>query len=425
MKDKRLATIFGIVFVDLLGFSIVLPLIPFYAKDYGANDFVAGLLVASYALAQLIGAPLLGRMSDRYGRRPVLLISIAGTILGFVLLGVAGGLFMLFVSRIVDGLTGGNISVAQAYIVDITDQKSRAQALGIIGAAFGLGFIIGPVLGGVLSNVGEGITAGGLTWQYALPAFAAAGLATINWIAVYLFLPESLSAERREELAKNPRAEFTLRNLAAAFQRPRVGPLLHTRFWFGLAFAMFQTVFALYAASRLGLAADQTAFILAYVGVLVVLVQGVLVGRLAARFPENRLVFWCSAIMSASLLAWAATPSVPVLLIVLIPLAFAGGTLNTVINSLLSKSVYPEEVGGTLGISASVESATRVLAPVMGGALLNFVGPWAPGVAGALLMAWLTTFVWRRLVVNPDPPLPPRGVPAPEAMPAAVPVEAH
>ena len=174
MRNNRLAIIFVIVFVDLLGFSLILPLLPYYAQTFGADAFVTGLLVASYAVAQLIGAPLLGRLSDRVGRRPVLFISIFGTFVGFLLLGFAGALWMLFVSRVVDGLTGGNLSVAQAYISDVTDQKNRAKALGLIGAAFGLGFIIGPAVGGALSVYG-----------YAVPAFAAAALSAINLIAVF------------------------------------------------------------------------------------------------------------------------------------------------------------------------------------------------------------------------------------------------
>ena len=151
MNNNRLLIIFVIVFVDLLGFSLILPLLPYYAATFGADAFVTGLLVASYAVAQFIGAPILGRLSDRFGRRPILLVSILGTFIGFLLLGVAGALWMLFVSRVIDGLTGGNISVAQAYITDVTNQKNRAKGLGMIGAAFGLGFIIGPAVGGALS----------------------------------------------------------------------------------------------------------------------------------------------------------------------------------------------------------------------------------------------------------------------------------
>ena len=173
MKNKPLASILLVVFIDLLGFSLILPLLPYYAKTFNASDILIGLLISSYAAMQLVGAPLLGRLSDRYGRRLVLLISIFGTLIGFLLLGFARTLWMLFVSRIVDGFTGGNISVAQAYISDVTDARDRARGLGMVGAAFGLGFIIGPVTGGVLSQ-----------WGYAVPAFAAAGLAMLNLILV-------------------------------------------------------------------------------------------------------------------------------------------------------------------------------------------------------------------------------------------------
>ena len=397
MSRARLSTIFAIVFVDLLGFSLILPLVPFYAKEFGASDTIIGLLVASYAAAQLIGAPILGRLSDRYGRRPVLLLSILGTVIGFIMLGIANSLWMLFASRILDGLTGGNISVAQAYITDITDEKNRARGLGLIGAAFGLGFIIGPALGGVFSTIGTNLTFGPFNWTFALPAFIAAAVATINWIAVLIFLPESLTEERRADIARNPNTSFSLGNLREAFRRPQVGPLLQTRFFFSLAFAIFQTIFPLYALNRLDLQANQTAFVLTYVGILVALVQGVAIGRLSARFEEKQLIFVSSALITFALIAWAFTPSVTVLLIVLIPLAFSGGVLNTVINSALTKVVRVEDVGGILGLSAALDSATRVLSPTLGGILLDFLGAWAPGIMGALITAWLTTFVWRRI----------------------------
>lgn len=394
MNNKRLMTIFLVVFVDLLGFSLILPLLPYYAQTFGSDALITGLLVASYALAQLIGAPILGRWSDRVGRRRVLLVSIFGTFIGFLLLGFAGALWMLFVSRIIDGLTGGNLSVAQAYITDVTDQKNRAKGLGLIGAAFGMGFTIGPAVGGALSVFG-----------YAVPAFVAAALALLNLIAVFLFLPESLTAEQRANLATNKRLPFTFRALWTALSRPRVGPLLHTRFFFGLAFAMFQSIFALYAQYRLNLNAQTTGYVLGYVGVLLVIVQGFAVGKLAARYSETHIIFVGSITMALALFAWAFVPDVWTLLVVLIPMSLAGGTMNTVLSSALTKSVYPEEIGGTLGLSASVESMTRVLAPTLGGTLLQFLGTSAPGIVCALFMVWVSSFVWRRIVENPDPPL--------------------
>jgi DHA1 family tetracycline resistance protein-like MFS transporter len=417
VDKRRLITVFIIVFVDLLGFGLILPLLPFYADAYSATPFVVGLLAASYAAAQLIGAPVLGRLSDRYGRRPVLLISIGGTVVGFLLLGLAEPLgralagdssaavtnaailSILFVSRILDGVTGGNISVAQAYITDVTDEENRARGLGLIGAAFGLGFIIGPAAGGALS-------AGG---RYAIPAFFAAALAFLNWIAVLLWLPESLTEEVKAQLAKQPaRAILSVRELVNALQRPRFGPLLQVRFFYGLAFATFTGVFALYAQYQLRLDSTATGYILAYVGLLSVLVQGVAIGRLTKRFPEKRLILGAVIVLTVSLLAWAFTPNVLSLLLVLAPLAFASGVLNTVINSSITKSVYLEEVGGALGLAASIESFTRVVGPTAGGFLLGALGTWAPGVSAALIMAWVVAFVWRRLIVNPDPPLPGR-----------------
>jgi len=389
MKNGPLASIFLIVFIDLLGFGLILPLLPYYAESFGASDTVVGLLVASYAAAQLIGAPILGRFSDRYGRRPILLLSLVGTLLGFLLLGFANTIWILFAARILDGLTGGNISVAQAYITDVTDAKNRAKGLGMIGAAFGLGFIIGPASGGLLSQ-----------WGYAVPAFVAAGLVTINLLMVSLWLPESLPPEKRETAA-NKRPAVTFSALMEALQRPFTGPLLTTRFFFGLAFSIFQTIFALYALRRFNLNATQTGFILTYVGVLAAIVQGWLVGRLSERFRDDVLIFVSVGIMAFSLLGWALSPSIVVLLIILAPTAFAGGILNTVISSALTKAVEPQEVGGILGLSASIESATRVIAPTLGGIMLDRLGTWSPGTFGAMVLAGLFFYVWNKIFNHP------------------------
>ncbi|MGW8224466.1 MAG: MFS transporter [Anaerolineales bacterium] len=397
MNNRKLVTLFLIVFIDLLGFSIILPLLPFYAESFNATPTQIGFLVASYAAAQLVGAPLLGRLSDRFGRKPVLLISLTGTFIGFLILGFANSLWMLFLSRILDGFTGGNISVAQAYITDVTDESNRAKGLGLLGAAFGLGFIIGPAVGGLLSVYG-----------FAVPAFVAAGFSMISILGVLFFLPESLTEQARADLEKQERQSFSLKNLWQALNRPRVGPILHVRFFYGLAFAIFQTIFPLYALYRFDLDARSTGFVLTYVGILVVIVQGFLVGWLASRYDEYRLIFLATVIMGLSLFTWAIVPNVAALLVVLAPLAFAAGILNTLLNSTLSKAVYVEEVGGTLGLSASLESLTRVISPSVGGYLLGSIGAWAPGLAGGLIMIWTVSYAWRRLIHNPDPPLPPR-----------------
>jgi len=395
MNNARLSTIFAVVFVDLLGFSLILPLLPYYAETFGANPTIIGLLVASYAAAQLLGAPLLGRLSDRYGRRLILLVSIFGSAIGFVLLGIANTLGMLFFSRVLDGLTGGNISVAQAYIADISDDENRARNFGLIGAAFGLGFIIGPAAGGLLSR-----------WGYAVPAFVAAGLAFLNFVAVYFFLPESLTEEDLSAARnKQTHSKFDLGATWRSLSGPRVGPLFTIRFFTSLASSIFQTIFALFALERLGYSAEQTGYVLGYVGVLVSLVQGLLIGRLAKRYPESGLIVFAIGLLSISLAIWAFTPNLIVLLLVLIPMAVAIGILGAIINSALSRSVYPQEVGSTLGISASLESLTRVIGPSLGGVLLGQVGTWSPGVFGAVVLLGLLPYAWRRLITNPDPPL--------------------
>lgn len=418
--NAGLVNIFLVVFIDLLGFGLILPLLPFYAGQYGASDFVVGLLAAAYALAQFFGAPFLGRLSDRYGRRPVLMISIAGTALGFLILGLADPIGrwlagfplsnpspdqlaaltnatiigVMFVARLLGGLTGGNLTVAQAYISDVTDAENRAKGMGMIGAAFGLGFILGPATGGLLSRFG-----------YAVPAFAAAGLATLNLIGIYFTLPESLTAELRERLAGQKRALISLAAMWQALSTPRVGPLMNIRFFYALAAALMQSMFTLWAKERLNLDAQATSLLLAYLGVISVVVQGGLIGPLTRRVSEAKLIFWTTFIFGASVLAWAFTPSVPVLLIVMLPMAFSTGVLNTVINSAITRVVAPQEIGGALGIASSLESLSRVISPAAGGWLLGAVGFWAPGVAAAVVMVWVVVFAWRRLIARPDPVL--------------------
>jgi DHA1 family tetracycline resistance protein-like MFS transporter len=393
-SNRYLFSIILVVFIDLLGFSLIIPLLPYYAQTFNASDTVIGLLLASYAAAQLIGAPLLGRASDRFGRRPILLISILGTFLGFLLFGFAESLIMLFASRILQGITGGNLSVAQAYITDVTDAKSRNRGLGMIGAAFGLGFIIGPALGGLLSGV-----------SYSVPAFVAAGLSFINLLLIAFWLPESLTPEKRAQLTRK-KTSFSFGALLQALRHPLTGPLLITRFLYSLAFVILQSIFSLFALRRFNMSVVATGFVLTYVGIVSVITQAWLVGKLSQRFKDTRLIETGLLMLAAGLLVWAFAPNVPILVLSVTPIALAGGLLNTIVPSALTKTVEPQEVGGILGLSTSIESSTRVISPLFGSFLLERIAYWAPGTFGALLLFITFAYVLRTSESIDEPILP-------------------
>jgi len=389
MRDRRLAIIFSVVLVDMLSFSIVLPLLAYFAKDLGATKLQAGMLLAMYPLWQFLGAPVLGRLSDRFGRRPILIVSIFGTMVGFIVLGVATSLGVLFVSRAVDGITGGNISVAQAYIADITDAKSRGKALGMVGAAFGLGFILGPALGGLLSSFG-----------YAVPAFVGAALAGINILLVTFLLPESLTAEDRARLAARKKPIFDWRGLAEGLRHPRVGPLLWIRVVVGFAFSIFEGGFSLWS-EAIGITQQTNGLILAYVGVLSVIVQLFFIGRLTARYSDDGLILSFLSLAAVALFGWGFMPGAWALLAFMPALSFGLAVTNTILTSALTKSVHHDEVGGILGIQTSVQSLTRIPAPIVAGYLIGSVAVWAPGVLAGLLTAAAVPYAYRTLCWRP------------------------
>ena len=396
MEDRRLLIIFSIVLVDMISFALVLPLLPGYAARFGASVFVTGLVYSSYPLMQVIAAPILGRLSDIFGRKPILLLSIAGTVAALLVLGFANALWMLFASRLLDGITGGNISVAQAYIADITSEADRGKAFGLIGAAFGLGFIIGPATGGFLSTYGLNV-----------PPLVAAGLAAVNLLLVTFFLRESLSTQRRADIAAAPARGFNIHELASALRLPRVGPLMRVRIVIGFTFAVFEGGFALWAWKALGLSVRDIGFVLAYVGVISVVIQMGLIGQLTKRFTDSQLIVSATALAAIMLAAWGLSPSRWTLLALMPFLSLGMAVSNTIVGSALTKAVRAEEVGGVIGLSASVGSLTRIPAPAAAGALLA-VGMWAPGVLAGVLTLAIVPYAWVRLIRRPDTPLPPR-----------------
>jgi multidrug resistance protein len=364
MKRSPLVVIFTTVFIDLVGFGIVIPVLPFYAEGsrFSASPRTVGLLFASYSVMQLIFSPILGRLSDKHGRRPVLLISIIGTGIGFLILGFATTLWMLFLGRILDGITGGNISTAQAYIADITTRENRAKGMGLIGAAFGLGFVFGPAIGGILSH-----------WDIAVPFLFAAGLCFANALLLYFTLPETVTADHP---ARNSAAGGRgLGQLIRSLGNPRLGYVLVIYFMFIVAFSIMTTAFSLFTMFRFGYDAQHTGYLFAYVGVLAVIVQGGLIGRLVKRFGELPLVIVGAFLFAGSLFAVPFVgPEAGGLAALLV-----GGGLFSIGNSLsapsltglASKSVGPAEQGSVLGVTQSVASLARAVGPALAAVLIN------------------------------------------------------
>src|SRR5437868_12839810 len=266
---RPLFIIFLTIFVNLVGFGIIIPLLPFYAETFGASPLVIGLLFAVFSLCQLVAAPALGDFSDRYGRRPVLIFSLAGTVVSFVMMAMAHSVAMLFAARIVDGLSGGNISTARAYVADITEPKDRARAYGIIGAAFGLGFILGPALSGVLAGI-----------SYAAPIWAAAGITLVATAMAWLWLPETVHRARAG--TGNP-----FRYLPALVRRPAVRRILNIDFMYWMAFATFQTTFSLFVARRFGFGVSKTGYFFAAFGLLGAVIQGGFIRPIVRRLGDK------------------------------------------------------------------------------------------------------------------------------------------
>jgi MFS family permease len=366
--------------VDILGLTLILPLLPFYAEHYGASPTQVGLLVATFAGCQLFSGPLLGRLSDRFGRKPLLLISQVGTLIGFLILARAETLWVIFLSRAIDGATAGNLTLAQAYISDVTLPKDRARSFAVIGIAFGMGFLLGPAISGYLSQFG-----------YSHPVYLAAGLSFTSIIATAALLPAGRPRQEPETPADGPVAPGGRRLSIVSwglyvdyFRRPELGKLLFQFFCFVFAFAWFMSGFALFAERRLtwdgaAFGAKEVGYLFAYSGFLGVILQGGLLGRMVKRFGEVPLLrsgFIAAAISYALL---AVTHNIPMVLLAGAISAYGNGVLRPTLTSLVTQRAQRNEQGLVLGLTQSLLSVSQLVAPVFAGILIDhrFLAVWA------------------------------------------------
>ena len=384
MKSSPLVPIFLIVLADILGLTIILPLLPFYAEKLGASPTAVGLLVSTFAFCQLLSGPFLGRWSDRVGRKPLLVLSQAGTLVSRLLLAWAGTLWLVYLARIIDGLTAGNLVIAQAYIADVTEPRDRTRAFGLIGISFGIGFLLGPAISGALAGYG-----------LAVPILVSAGLSAVSIVATAVLLPEhrpvstgaTAEGRRLSLLAWGEYVQF--------FRRPGLGRLLFQYFCFVMAFAGFVGGLALFLERRLTwegrpFHAREVSFVFAYAGLLGLAVQSFL-GRLVRRFGESTLV---AAGFLAMLLGYgllAGTFALPLLLVAGALAAFGNGVLRPSLTTLITHTVARDEQGVVLGLNTSLQSVAQIIAPAVAGLLIDhqLLASWALFCAGCAAVGLL------------------------------------
>jgi DHA1 family tetracycline resistance protein-like MFS transporter len=377
----RLAVLFFTVFLDLLGFGMIVPLQPLLAQRLGASGLEVGLLMAAYSGMQLVFAPLWGRLSDRVGRRPVLLVSIAGSSVSMLVFAAAQSLPVLFAARLLGGLCAANIATAQAYVADVTTPDQRARGMGVIGAALGMGFVIGPAAGGALSHLG-----------WSAPAFAAAAMSALDLVLAAFLLPESLRPEDRARARARRTSRFE--TLRGSWDRPLLPLLFGLFFLVTFGFSQMEATFSLLLAHRFGYGPAGTGYLFTMIGLILAATQGGLVAPLQRRLGEPAMLVAGTLLLTTGLLLLAGATALPPLLAACALLAFGQGIHAPALSSLVSRQALSDEQGAVLGANQGLGSLARVLGPAAGGLAFD-VGDAAPflSAAGALGCAVLLASV--------------------------------
>lgn len=365
------------VFIDMLGLGLLIPVLPFIVRQFSESAMTVGLLSMSFALFQFFAAPILGRLSDKYGRRPLLLFSLLGSAIGYLLFGLAHSLVLLFVARVVDGISGGNVSIAQAYIADVTDPAHRSRNFGLLGAAFGMGFIIGPAIGGTLSHF----------WGLTAPAFFAAALALSNTVLGFFVLPETRPVEKRSTEPITFRALNPFLGIVRAIQHEHLAGIFLAIFTFNVAFSGLQSNFSLFTLAKFGWGPQENAMLFVVIGVMSAITQAVIVRKLVTIFRDQKIATVGMAVQSVSYLATAFVPKGWMQFPTSAVMSFGVGITTPTLSGVVSNSVSEQEQGLMLGTTQSITALTRIVGPLWAGFAFDWISPAAPYWSGAIMIA--------------------------------------
>ncbi|TKJ20544.1 MAG: hypothetical protein CEE42_14750 [Promethearchaeota archaeon Loki_b31] len=378
-----------IQFTEVLGFSSVMPIIPFLGISLGLNAFQVGLILSIFSLCQLFASPITGKLSDKYGRKPLLLFSQTSTLIGFFLLGIAINVWILVAARLVDGFLGSNMTVAQAYISDVTNPKYRTKTFGYSSAVFGAGLIFGPVIGGILSTI-----------NYSVPMFFAAGVSLLSIILVLIFLPESLNKKEREI-----KLDFKFGDIIPIieakrfFKTAKIRGILVVFFIYNFGFFLFISTFALLAEKQFNVTVLEVSFYMAWIGVLRVIFQSALINPLLKKLSENTTLRVGIFAMIFTMTFLIFSTSYWIVYLPLSFLAFGSGVVRPILTSKLTKAVKKEETGSLLGVSNALASIGQIITPILGGLILQFLPTQTLPFFSAVIFA-LIFLIWKWVFVN-------------------------
>jgi DHA1 family tetracycline resistance protein-like MFS transporter len=388
--DKRLYIIFLISFTEVLGFSMVLPLIPYLGKELGLTLSQIGLIISVFSFCQLFASPITGKLSDHFGRKPLFILSQISTFVGFVFLGFATTIVLLIAARLIDGLLGSNMTVSQAYISDITEPKHRTRVYSYSSGVFGAGLIFGPFIGGILSTI-----------NYSVPMFFAAAITLVSIILVILFLPETIP-KKTEKISLSFNDVIPVDNVKHFFRTHHIRSRLLMFFLYTMAFFLFISNLSLLGIAQFHITAQQVSFYMVWIGLVRVSVQTVLIARILRFFGEDRVLLIGVFAMIASMVALIFSTEYLFVFVPLVFLAFGTGVGRPILTSRLTNSVTQKETGAILGVNNALTSVAQIIAPVFGGFIIEYLAPQTLPLLSAIIFTLLILFLRNTTKNNPD-----------------------